>query len=83
MVEFRPVEEDDLPAIREIYDHYILNSTATFHSRPIPVPELKEILGLSLRKYPAFTIRANGRISAGKSCAVLIMHLHPPPVRSL
>lgn len=62
MVEFPPVEEGDLPAIKEIYDHYILNSTATFHSRPIPVTELKEILGISLRKYPAFTIRAGGRI---------------------
>lgn len=62
MVEFLPVEEKDLPAIKEIYDHYILNSTATFHSCPVQIPELTEFLFIAHPKYPAFTIRIKGRI---------------------
>jgi len=62
MAEFLPIDEKDLPVIKEIYDHYILNSTATFHSRPVTVTELKELLNFPRRRYPAFTIRAGGKI---------------------
>lgn len=30
----RPVERDDLPAVRAIYDHYVLNTTCTFETEP-------------------------------------------------
>lgn len=62
MVEFQPVAEADLPIIKEIYDYYILHSTATFHSAPITIPGLREILSIDNPKYPSFTIRKDGRI---------------------
>ncbi|HOX35664.1 MAG TPA: N-acetyltransferase family protein [Methanoregulaceae archaeon] len=62
MAEFAPVAEADLPVIKEIYDYYILNSTATFHSIPITIMGLREILFIDNPKYPSFTIRKDGRI---------------------
>ena len=57
MVVFSPVAEDDLNAIKEIYDYYILNTTATFHAETIPVPELKEFLYIADPRYPSFVLR--------------------------
>ena len=62
MVEFQQVAKADLPIIKEIYDYYILNSTATFHSVPITIPGLREILFIDNPKYPSFTIRKDGKI---------------------
>ena len=52
MVAFFPVTEKDLSAIKEIYDYYILNSTATFHNIKISMPELKEFLFIAHPDYP-------------------------------
>ncbi|OPY38340.1 MAG: Acetyltransferase (GNAT) family protein [Methanoregula sp. PtaU1.Bin051] len=60
MIEFSPVEEQDLGTIKDIYDHYILNSTATFHDGKITTDELKEFLFIDNPKYPSFLIRKNG-----------------------
>ncbi len=62
MVTFSPVTENDLGPIKEIYDHYILNTTATFHNEAITIPELREFLNISHPKYPSFTVRDNNRI---------------------
>jgi L-amino acid N-acyltransferase YncA len=62
MIEFSPVTEDDLPAVKELYDYYILNSTATFHSQKITIEELKEFLFINHPKYPSFLIKENQEI---------------------
>ena len=62
MVEFIPVTERDLPEIKEIYDYYIVNSTATFHSGEISLAELREFLFLDHPTYPAFLIKEDGEI---------------------
>ena len=59
MVEFSPVKDTDLAAILEIYNHYILNSTATFHSEKLSRKDLKEFLFISHPKYPSFLIKDN------------------------
>jgi phosphinothricin acetyltransferase len=59
MVTFYPVTENDLGSIMEIYDHYILNSTVTFHSEKITVPELREFLFIACPKYPSFILEEN------------------------
>jgi L-amino acid N-acyltransferase YncA len=59
MVEFSPVTDTDLAAILMIYNHYILNSTATFHSRKMSQKELEEFLFVSHPKYPSFLIKDN------------------------
>ena len=37
----RAAEESDLPHIREIYNHYVLNSTVTFDEKPMTLAELR------------------------------------------
>ena len=60
MVEFSPVTKTDLAGILAIYNHYILNSTATFHSGTMSHKELEEFLFVSNPNYPSFMIKDNG-----------------------
>jgi L-amino acid N-acyltransferase YncA len=62
MVEYFPVTDSDVGAILAIYNHYILNSTATFHSAILSERELREFLFLSHPKYPSFLIRENNEM---------------------
>jgi phosphinothricin acetyltransferase len=62
MIEFFPVTENDLQAIKEIYDYYILNSTATFHNEKITIDELKEFLFIDNPIYPSFLIKESNGI---------------------
>ncbi|MBP7121164.1 MAG: GNAT family N-acetyltransferase, partial [Methanolinea sp.] len=57
MVEFVPVTDGDLDEILDIYNYYIRNSTATFHSGKMSLEELKEFLHISNTRYPSFLIR--------------------------
>ena len=62
MVAFRPAGKEDLPAIAEIYNFYILNSTATFHGSRMAEADLAEFFFIAHPKYPSFVITDNGRI---------------------
>jgi L-amino acid N-acyltransferase YncA len=57
MAEFFPVTNNDLAAILAIYNHYILNSTATFHSEKLSRHDLEEFLFVAHPKYPSFLIK--------------------------
>ncbi len=62
MVEFSHITNNDLAAILAIYNDYILNSTATFHSEKLSENDLGEFLHVSHPKYPSFLIREDGGI---------------------
>jgi len=53
---YRDIQEKDLPLIKAIYDWYIANSTATFHTEPIQVEQLKEFLFFNHPVYKSFLI---------------------------
>ena len=57
MVTFSLVTENDLGTIKEIYNYYVLNTTATFHNEPVTIPTLREFLFINDPKYPSFCIR--------------------------
>jgi len=57
-VEFQEISDHDFPAIKEIYDWYIKNSTATFHTEPIRIDQLKEFIFLKHRLYGSYLIFA-------------------------
>ncbi len=61
MVEFSPVTREDLDEIAEIYNYYILTSTATFHNDRISPGEMEEFLFISHERYPSFIIRDDDR----------------------
>ena len=50
------LKESDLKTVKEIYDHYILNSTATFHTDLISIEELKSTILIAHPKYKSFLI---------------------------
>jgi len=57
-IQFEELEETDLPEIKSIYDWYIQNSTATFHTEPIQIEQLKEFIYIGHPLYKSFIIKA-------------------------
>lgn len=43
-ITFEPVLESHIPELLEIYNWYIANSTATFHTNPLPMSEFHSML---------------------------------------
>ncbi len=58
-LEFTSMKEEDLLQVKEIYDYYILHSTATFHIEPITIGELKEYIYLNHPRYASYMIICN------------------------
>ncbi len=61
-IEFKELTRNDLPLIKEIYDYYILTSTATFHTAEITMEELLESLPLNHVRYTSYLIRTGTRV---------------------
>jgi L-amino acid N-acyltransferase YncA len=59
-IELIELQEQDLEFVKEIYQWYILNSTATFHTDPITTEELKSIIPIGHSRYKSFIIRYEG-----------------------
>jgi phosphinothricin acetyltransferase len=58
----KPVQKSDFPKIKEIYDWYILNSTATFHTEPIAIEELQSFILVNDSKYQSFLIEVDNEV---------------------
>lgn len=54
------LKESDLKTVKEIYDYYIVNSTATFHTDLITIEELESIIPIAHPKYKSFLIDYEG-----------------------
>lgn len=67
-IEYYELKEEDLPVVKEIYDYFVLNSTATFHKEHVTIQELKESLPINHPKYKSFIIKYNQ--SVGGFCYV-------------
>jgi L-amino acid N-acyltransferase YncA len=59
-IELVELQEEDYEFVKKVYDWYILNSTATFHTDPISIDELKHIIPVGHTKYKSFIIRFDG-----------------------
>ena len=55
-VKFIPLKEIDFVIVKEIYDHYIMHSTATFHTEPVSINELEEFMFVNHPIYKSFLI---------------------------
>ncbi len=69
MIDINPVTPADLPAIKEIYDHYIMATTATFHETPVPVESLPQYIPVNDPRHPSFAIRSGGALVGFCSCS--------------
>ncbi len=61
LTEFRDVAFEDLPALLQIYNHYVRTSTATFHLAELSVEEFRPILFPDHPRFGAWTIAADGQ----------------------
>lgn len=59
---FYPMEEAYLTDVLQIYTHYVLNTTATFHSRPLTRQEMREIVLFDTERYKTFVILADSEL---------------------
>lgn len=50
------IDEKLLPQIAAIYNHYVRNSTATFHTREVDIDTMRDILFDGDSRFPAFAI---------------------------
>lgn len=58
----RPATEADLPAINEIYNHYVLHSTATYQTVPSTAEERLEWFLVHGEKHPVIVVEEEGRV---------------------
>jgi phosphinothricin acetyltransferase len=58
-IEFTDLTEADLEFVREIYNFYIENSTATYYTEKISVDELKQFIPVGDRKYKSYLIKVD------------------------
>lgn len=61
-VTFRELEESDLGEIKNIYDYYVISSTATFHTEPITFEELKEFIYFGHPRYKSYAVILDGKM---------------------
>ncbi len=56
------LQEKDLQIVKEIYDYYILNSTASFHTDQLLITELKENIKIGHPKYKSYLIQYDNKV---------------------
>ena len=60
-IELRFLEEKDIELVTEIYNYYILHSTATFHTTPLSMDKVRALIPFDHPKYKSFLISYNGQ----------------------
>jgi len=88
-IQFQPISERDLDEVKAIYDWFIANSTATFHTEPITHEQLKTFLYVGDPVYRSYLIRHSGAVAgycfltkykdrpAYRRCAEITIYLRP------
>jgi L-amino acid N-acyltransferase YncA len=57
-IDFSELAEADMELVKEIYDYYIENSTATYYTERISADELREFIPVHDPKYKSFIVKA-------------------------
>jgi L-amino acid N-acyltransferase YncA len=57
----RPATEQDLPSVREIYNHYVLNSSVTFDEKPLTLVALRKKFAVSQKLTMPYLVAENPR----------------------
>ena len=53
---FSEMKEEHLDSVLQIYTYYVLNTTATFHAKPLTREDMKELVFFQDEKYKTFVI---------------------------
>ncbi len=62
-ISFTPLTLENLHAVKAIYDWYIKNATATFHTEPITLEQLQEFIFIDHLLYKSFLIHADDELA--------------------
>jgi L-amino acid N-acyltransferase YncA len=62
-INFQDLRDSDFTEVKRIYDWYIANSTATFHTEPIQISELKEFIYTNHPRYKSYLILLDNQIA--------------------
>lgn len=62
MITFERIGKEELPPACQIYNHYSLNSTATFRDTPVTIREFSRLIAMRSAGYPSFLIREEHKI---------------------
>ena len=58
----RPAVEADLPAINDIYNHYVLHSTCTYQEEPEAIEDRQQWFSRHGEKHPVIVAEVDGRV---------------------
>lgn len=58
----RACETKDIPAICDIYNHYILNTVITFEETPVSVADMTSRIAIYVKNYPWLVCEVDGGI---------------------
>jgi len=61
-IEFKEMNEAYLPAVLDIYNYYVLHTTATFHITPLTLDEMSEIVFFDNPRFKSFVILCDGAV---------------------
>ena len=53
------IREEDLGIVKDIYDYYIENTTATYYTNKVSIEELKGFIPVQHKKYKSFLIKVD------------------------
>ena len=85
----RPCNVHDIPAICNIYNHYIAHTVITFEEAPVSVIDMQKRVEITTQQFPWLVFEENGAIlgyayaskwkdrSAYKHTAEVTVYLHP------
>jgi L-amino acid N-acyltransferase YncA len=61
-MELIDLQDTDFELVKSIYDYYIVNTTATFHTELISIEELKSVILIHHPRYKSFLITLDGKV---------------------
>ncbi|NOU68329.1 GNAT family N-acetyltransferase [Paenibacillus sp. LMG 31461] len=53
---FKPLETSDIPLLMDIYNHFVIHSTYSFHTEPVALPEFTESVVHANPRYQTYVI---------------------------
>ncbi len=73
-ITLHPITDNDLQFICDIYNYYIKNTTATFHTEHVGIDEIKTFVPYKHHKYETFIVKN----SDGESCGYIYLGYYKP-----
>lgn len=59
---FKELEESDIPLLINIYNHFVMHTTASFHTEPVAIPEFMESVVHPNPRYQTYVITLDGNL---------------------